>query len=400
MKLLKLSYQDVHAEWGFDDLSFFPDVSLLVGASGVGKTRILRAIWCLRQIANDSNSGSFWGVSWNTQFHDVEGRVYFWSGNFSRRDGLEGVASGDDDENPTADLFDGLEPKKPRLEHEILMCDGKPVFERWGDKFQLAGQDCLPAKLSPNETGFIILSEEDAVKPARLAISQMLYVDPGEDLDEPYRIYSPHGSISRHAKRYCNLKDIRDCRLPTHMKLALIYEHERDEFNDIVNGFKDVFPYIEDIKIERTNFGPFADVPVIQMKERGLPKYFSQDVLSSGMRRTLMHLARIALWPDGTLVLIDEFENSLGANCIDAVAQELIGIGKRLQFIITSHHPYIINALPMDRWKVIGRKQGRIENYTTSQLGIGASKHEAFLQLINTDVFKFGILPNEPVLSR
>lgn len=130
-----------------------------------------------------------------------------------------------------------------------------------------------------------------------------------------------------------------------------------------------------------------------------VPGHFNEHDLSSGMRRTLMHFARLALWPDGTLILVDEFENSLGANCIDAVAQQLLGSRRRLQFIITSHHPYIINAIPKGRWKIIARDKGRIKNFAPDELGLDdSSRHESFLQLINTEVFKFGTLPDESLL--
>ena len=46
-----------------------------------------------------------------------------------------------------------------------------------------------------------------------------------------------------------------------------------------------------------------------------------------------------------SLVLIDEFENGLGVNCIDVLAELLLGERRDLQFVITSHHPKIINQI-------------------------------------------------------
>ena len=62
-----------------------------------------------------------------------------------------------------------------------------------------------------------------------------------------------------------------------------------------------------------------------------------------------------------------------------------------LQFIITSHHPYIINNINLNNWKIITRKAGVIKNHNASQLNIGKSKHEAFTQLINLDEYSDGI---------
>ena len=44
-----------------------------------------------------------------------------------------------------------------------------------------------------------------------------------------------------------------------------------------------------------------------------------------------------------SLVLIDGFENGLGGNCIDVLAEISLDERKNLQFIITSHQPKIIN---------------------------------------------------------
>ena len=109
------------------------------------------------------------------------------------------------------------------------------------------------------------------------------------------------------------------------------------------------------------------------------------------MYRTLFHIAELYLCADGTIVLIDEFENSLGINCIDDITDSIVTYTGDLQFIITSHHPYIINNISLDNWKVIFRKAGVVKNYNATQLNIGKSKHEAFTQLINLDMYSDGV---------
>ncbi|MDV2999866.1 MAG: hypothetical protein N5P05_001472 [Chroococcopsis gigantea SAG 12.99] len=51
-----------------------------------------------------------------------------------------------------------------------------------------------------------------------------------------------------------------------------------------------------------------------------------------------MYISQLYLAPDNSIILIDEFENSLGVNCLDSVT-ELVLNNNKLQFIITSHHP-------------------------------------------------------------
>ena len=99
------------------------------------------------------------------------------------------------------------------------------------------------------------------------------------------------------------------------------------------------------------------------------------------MLRTIVHLSDIFLSNDGSVILIDEFENSLGINCIDILTDDLIHENKNLQFIATSHHPYIINNIPYEYWKIVTRKGGHINIRNASDYHLGKSKQEAFLQL-------------------
>ena len=85
--------------------------------------------------------------------------------------------------------------------------------------------------------------------------------------------------------------------------------------------------------------------PFIQFKEIGVKDWIPVMGMSAGMYRTLIHIIELYLSADGTVILIDEFENSLGVNCIDELTTEMIGATNRIQFIITSHHPYIINNI-------------------------------------------------------
>lgn len=97
------------------------------------------------------------------------------------------------------------------------------------------------------------------------------------------------------------------------------------------------------------------------------------------------------LCADHSVILIDEIENSLGVNCIDILG-ELTASERGLQYIITSHHPYIINNVPMSRWKVVGKKDNKVSVRSASELGLAPSKHEAFMELLQSDLFKDGVM--------
>lgn len=84
-----------------------------------------------------------------------------------------------------------------------------------------------------------------------------------------------------------------------------------------------------------------------------------------------------------SLVLIDEFENGLGVNCIDTLCELMLSERNDLQLIITSHHPKIINAIDKEKWKIIERDGSVIRNRISQELGIGNSQHDAYFNLIN-----------------
>ena len=86
---------------------------------------------------------------------------------------------------------------------------------------------------------------------------------------------------------------------------------------------------------------------------------------------------------NNSLVMIDEFENGLGVNCIDLLSEILWSTRDDLQFIITSHHPKIINSIGMEKWKIIERNISTVINSDCDEYDIGDSQNNAYFNLIN-----------------
>lgn len=95
-----------------------------------------------------------------------------------------------------------------------------------------------------------------------------------------------------------------------------------------------------------------------------------------------MYISELYLSPDDCVILIDEFENSLGINCLDNVT-DLILSNRKSQFIITSHHPYVINNISPAYWKIVTRKGSLVTVKDAKDFHIPDSRQKAFIDLIN-----------------
>ena len=108
-----------------------------------------------------------------------------------------------------------------------------------------------------------------------------------------------------------------------------------------------------------------------------------QHDISSGMLKAIYYIIELFTMSENSLVLIDEFENGLGVNCIDLLSELMLSERTDLQFIITSHHPKIINAIDKDKWKIIDREKYTVKNSSSQDYGIGNSQHDAYFNLVN-----------------
>lgn len=383
MQLISLEFNDPNSGWSLDKVSFFPDVTLLVGLSGVGKTRILNSVRKLVTIANGKTSAEFSAIKWSLEFRH-KGDLYKWRGEF----GSSMMA----DEKTTSvqrRFFEEDEDSpKPSLISEELSREGVVVAHREGTNILLDGKPT--PKLSNKESLINILKNEESILGAFEAMDSILFVDHSEE-HRSGRFFSFARNFESLKKKLVTIEQIRDHDLPTHIKLALARQNCPDVFDEISSQFQEAFPYVEEIDIEFVEVGPFGVTPQLFMKEIGVEQRISEDAISSGMHRTLMHLSRMMLWPDGTVVLIDEFENSFGVNCIHFVTQDLQFHSQRMQFVLTSHHPYIINNISMKNWKIVSRKGPVVVVEGAEQLQKNTSHHEAFLQLMNLPQYSEGI---------
>jgi predicted ATPase len=381
MRIESLKYRNSFQEWEFEKIDFF-DLTLLVGISGVGKTQILRSINSLKAIADGQSLN---GIEWEVAFSTVTGNKYLWLGAFAK----------DTKKNELADLL-GFEfdeerkVNKPRIISEKILKDGQSIIDRDETKFIFNGNE-MP-KLSSTESALNILKEEESISPAYKAFQKIVFRDHTE---KEGRISFRSHNIEKFKDKYKTIDEIKESDLDTIVKLSLVYENAKSVFTAIKETFIGVFDQVEDVRIESfkdSDMPIVFEAPILQIKERGVDKWIPQNRISSGMLRTLIHISEMYLWSDGTVILIDEFENSLGVNCINVLTEDLIFRNNNLQFIATSHHPYIISKIPYHYWKIVTRKGGIIKTYDAKDFDLGEdSHHDRFMNLINLPAYKAGI---------
>lgn len=383
MKILSLKLKNNFLGWDFDEVDFSSDFILLVGVSGAGKTQILRGIIDLSRIANGKTINGF---EWKIRFSTVNNTEFIWEGRFDTVD-IDGLYVEDEDE----------QEKSPLLYEKITSKD-TVLVERNEELNEYQGKT-IP-KLSSHQSMIYLLKEESAVIEVFNAFNKIEYRD--HTRKSSFLRISKKPLLSIFRNKYTTLENIinsdEDIRTEENIinidadirtKLYLAYKNKLDIFEKIKSKFIDVFQQIEDIKFApfETNGIPaelasvFVRNYTIYIKEKFVSKLIREDRVSSGMMRTLIHLSEIFLSSRGTVILIDEFENSLGINCIDILTEDLIHENKTLQFIVTSHHPYIINNIPYEYWKIVTRRGGHIDIRNASDYNLGKSKQDAFIQL-------------------
>lgn len=382
MTILEFKFEDKSLDWKLEQLHL-SRLTLLVGASGVGKTQILRALMSLKQIAGGASIN---GINWKIEFTTISSQRYIWEGEFENK-GIEIFMDVDEDDDDNKKL-------KPSIVYEKLFLNDELVIDRSEDKILFLGVPTI--KLSQQQSVIHLLKEEDKLNPAYNSIRKLDFADHSNSVNATQGFRFSFLNAKSLSKKYNTIEKIKESELETSLKLFFVQKTDKKVFATIKQRFSDIFPQIEDIKIapletkEKEMPDLLKDYPFIQIKEKGVKHWISQNRISSGMFRTLMQLSEIYLCSEGTVFLIDEFENSLGINCINEITNDILASKRKLQFVLTSHHPYIIDAIGYNNWKLVTRNAGIIKTHNIDKFNIGKSKHSAFMQLIQLEEYQTG----------
>jgi len=366
MKLTRLAYHYKVWGWQLNPVEL-TDLNLLLGASSVGKTQIIKAILDLKCLANGESPN---GVAWEVEF-TINDEIYRWLG-----------------ETETVDpsSFSMAEIHlRPKILREQLFRGEQNLFERDRGVIYFQGV-ALPIKLPTRESLISLLQEDNHVAPIHSSFNKVVYKI--EQVSQFTNTEWVHLDLA--AEAYQTWAGLQGCDLPIYVKLAVAYHHLPDVFNEIKARFIELFPHVAEVKVDILTKNSHV-APSLYLREHGMTNWMPSSRISAGMLKSLIFIANLYLCDEGSVILIDEFENGLGVNCIDILSDMLIQ-DRDLQLIITSHHPYIINNVPMIYWKIVTRKGDIVTVKTAAELHLGDSKHEAFMQLLQLEEFTDGII--------
>ena len=264
--------------------------------------------------------------------------------------------------------------------YEKLLCNGELIFERINDETEVAGYERVP-KPKKNESLLLQYAEDEKFDDLISGIRKLYPVE----MDVEVRGGIEKESFSRFK---ANIMDIISedsnvsftafSHLPVALKIYVVKNYFEEIYIRIFDAVKELFMEIEDIDVVED---VSREMYLVAIKVYG--RELLQADISNGMLKTIYYIVELFTMSEDSLVLIDEFENGLGVNCIDLLAELLLSERNDLQFVITSHHPKIINHISQNKWKIIDRRANVIKNSDSSAYGIGNSQHDAYFNLIN-----------------
>ncbi|EFH8995855.1 hypothetical protein GFB24_18950 [Escherichia coli] len=166
MRIKSLETYNSHSKLKINKIEF-KSLTLLVGASGVGKTQILRSINKIKSIAHgDSVSGFCWNVEFN-----AEGNDYQWSGEFEALEDYDDFTYG-------MFHFDDDDKVEPKIIKEEVKINGSIIITRSGD--DIVYNDSKTVKLASTVSIVHHLREEDDISVIHKSFSRIVQVDDDE----------------------------------------------------------------------------------------------------------------------------------------------------------------------------------------------------------------------------
>ncbi|MCC7495715.1 MAG: ATP-binding protein [Fimbriimonadaceae bacterium] len=354
------------------------ELNLLIGVSGAGKTRVLDALRTMRRIALGERLPP--KITWEMEIHSGAKR-FRWTGK-----------TGAPSQRPEAEAL---------MAAESLSYNGDVIVERSRSRFTLSGRDY--PKFTRAFSAVALFDEVERIAPVANVMRRMLFseVDRHRDATISYsRMASDIQTLQEASRTPEAIRSLVD--IPILVRAYLLQQNCVEDFAKIKSDYCSIFPTVRNLEIGplsqyvpdwRSRYGLRDEPLVTACKELGVRGWVTWPIMSAGMQRSLVHLLEDALAPDDTIILIDEFENGLGVNCLDTITANVMARRGRVQYILTSHHPYIINNIPIECWRLVQRRGAVVDVRPAAALPAlqGVSRHQQFMRLMNTPEYRHGV---------
>ena len=351
------------------DRTYFDKINLLVGVSGAGKTIILRVlssyIDLIRRGSSVKNECNF---KMNFTVDTVSSvDTYEWSISTTQSSLVDKVTGS------TAGYI---------VTKEELLRNGKMLFARDNNKLEISVYNSLP-KIPLDKSTIAVFKDDNLFKDIKKAFASVIgldeqknaYMDVQKEFyDEALRVAKENTMSYEHTALYMSL-------LPLVVRLGIARSVYAEKFNMYMDKLKEIFPYISDVKI-RLSKSTQKYVTVLCLQD---DVEVAQDRISTGMIKTMNVLAYLYFIAQNALIIVDEVENSLGINCLDDVIESIdcSVYEQNNQAILSSHHPYIINAVDSSKWRIVSQENGHITTKSANEVGIDSKNRDGFFELIN-----------------
>lgn len=364
MQIESYKYASLDAnDWVFDEVSL-SKLNLFVGDTATGKTRFLNTIFNLGHFIVSSNYHS---GRWSTTL-TIDDKLYKYA--------IESAPGSEDQHRIISEILADMSSGK----EEVIVSRNENEFNY--EKTRLP-------KLDKTKTSIDLLRDEDLIKPIFEGFASIMRRDFYSDvLNKTYELKPLLPPIEE--KTSMNLTEIFRLNAEVHIRLYLLKKHHKLIYDRIKSLYKNIFPFISDFTVDdlvkiKPTFKSNVLIPCAAIKESGMNQWLGADQLSSGMKKVLLVLTDILAMPSGSIYLVDEYENSLGVNAVNFFPDLLQDPEVKTQVVLTSHHPYIINNIPTNRWYVFRRRGSKV-NIAYGEQNVqkyGKSKQQAYIKLIN-----------------
>lgn len=349
----------------------FDQLNLLVGVSGAGKTQILKALSTYIGAVVKGNTipcaGRF------AMCFSVDSIVG--NENFASHENLTWII-GTKKQFYKSDGNSGYEISNESLTES----DGNGIFYRTEQILYVEGKELPQIALDKSVLNVFLPDIRASFSKVASLFRQMKGVE-----DVP-RDYAEEQIKQWEANKYWELPlaelKARLSQYPILLSIFLAKKFVPALYCDFLDALQSSFPYVEEVLTSDKAGREKSELAIWQDNI-----WVSKSDISGGMLKAIYVLATSCFWPDGSVILLDELENALGVNCLDDIVDYICikSAENHQQFILTSHHPYIINHIPVANWHIISQTHGIIDSKLAEEVNIGKdyNKQELFFQLLN-----------------